>query len=89
MKVFEKAKGLSIEELDEFLNVLLPKLTTNIQKDEIFSLLMNSPKYFKYDVKQLRVPADGTYSNMTINRMAVLGIDFNANINMLHREIYG
>lgn len=89
MKVFEKAKGLSLEELDEFLNVLLPKLTTNIQKDEIFSLLMNSPKYFKYDVKQLRVPADGTYSNMTINRMAVLGIDFNANINMLHREIYG
>lgn len=89
MKVFEKAKGMSVSELDDFLNVLLPKITTNIQEDEIFSLILNSPKYFKYDVYQHRVPADGTYSFMTINRMSVLGIDFDANIKMLHDEIYG
>lgn len=89
MKVFEKAKSMSVSELDEFLNVLLPKITTNIQEDEIFSLILNSPKYFKYDVYQHRVPSDGTYSFMTINRMSVLGIDFDANIKMLKEEIYG
>lgn len=89
MKVFEKAKSMSVSELDDFLNVLLPKITTNIQEDEIFNLILNSPKYFKYDVYQHRVPADGTYSFLTINRMSVLGIDFDANIKMLHDEIYG
>lgn len=88
MKVIEKAKGMSIDELGGFLDVFLPKLTTNIQQDEIFKLLMNSPKYFKYDIKQLRVPADGTFSYLTVNRMSVLGIDFNANITMLKENIY-
>ena len=89
MKVFDKAKGLSIDELNDFLEVLLPKLTTNIQEDEIFSLLLSSPKFFGYEIKQLRVPADGTYSGMTINSMSVLGIDFQSNIDMLKEEIYG
>lgn len=89
MKVFEKAKGLSVSELDEFLNVLLPKITTNIQDDEIFNLLLNTPKYLKYDVIQHRVPADKTYSFLTVRRMSVLGIDFDKNIKMLHDSIYG
>ncbi|MBE6837043.1 MAG: LytR family transcriptional regulator [Ruminococcus sp.] len=88
MKVFEKAKGLSLTELDNFLDVLLPKLTTNIQSDEIFSLIMSSPKYFGYDVYQHRVPADKTYKGMTISGMSVLGIDFDKNIEMLRKEVY-
>ena len=88
MKVLEKAKTLSISELDNFLDVLLPKLTTNIQSDEIFSLILSSPKYFGYDVYQHRVPADNTFSYMTVRGMSVLGIDFEKNINMIKEEIY-
>lgn len=88
MKVFEKAKGLSLSELDNFLNILLPNITTNVQEGEIFSLLLNSPTYFGYELKQLRVPSDGSFSYMTVNRMSVLGINFEKNIDMLHSEIY-
>lgn len=87
-KIFEKAKKLSLSEMDEFLNILLPKITTNIQEGEIFGLLLNAPMYLGYDLKEMRVPADGTYSFMTVNRMSVLGIDFDKNIEMLRKNIY-
>lgn len=87
-KIFEKAKKLSLSEMDDFLNILLPKITTNIQEGEIFGLLLNAPMYLGYDLKEMRVPADGTYSFMTVNRMSVLGIDFDKNIEMLRKNIY-
>ena len=89
MKVIEKAKGMSIAEINNFLEVLLPKVTTNIPEDEIFSLVLNALSYVKYPVYQHRIPADGSWWNLRVRGMAVLGMNFDTNINMIREEIYG
>ena len=89
MKVIEKTKDMSIAELNSFLEILLPKVTTNIPEDEIFSLVLNSLSYTKYPIYQHRVPDDGTWWNLRVRGMAVLGMNFDKNINMLKKEIYG
>jgi len=88
MKVLEKVKGMSISEMNDFLEIFLPKVTTNIPESEIFSLVMNALTYTKYPVYQHRIPADGTWWNLRVRGMAVLGMNFDKNINMLKQEIY-
>ena len=78
----------SIYKLDDLLDVILPLTTTNIQESEIFNLLFHAPSYLKYERVQCRVPQDGTYNGLRVRRMAVLGVDFNANINYLRDNIY-
>lgn len=88
-KLFEKMKGASITQLTDLLDEILPKVTTNMQEDEIFSLILNSATYLSYDLEQCRVPADDTWQYLTIRGMSVIGIDFAANIDYLRDNIYG
>ena len=88
-KIFEKMKGMSVTKLSDLLDEILPKVTTNMQKDEIFSFVLNSATYLSYDLEQCRVPADDTWQYLTIRGMSVIGIDFAANIDYLRDNIYG
>ena len=72
----------------DLMDILLPKITTNMSDDEIFYLLLNSPTYFKYSITEQQVPVSDSYENMTIRGMAVLGIDFDANIKQLRNTIF-
>lgn len=87
-EIFRKMTDMGISELSDLLDELLPNVTTNIQHDELFSLVLSSPSYFGYERIQCRVPADGTWWNLTIRGMAVLGIDFDRNIRYLGQNIY-
>ena len=86
--VINKASKLSLSELNDFVEVLFPQVTTNLSKTEIASLVLKATTYFKYDVNQYRIPIDDTWQNMTIDHMAVLGVDFKANVNYLAKNIY-
>lgn len=88
-KILEKMKGMSVSKLSDLLDEILPKVTTNMQKDEIFSFVLNSATYLSYDLEQCRVPADDTWQYLTIRGMSVIGIDFAANIDYLRDNIYG
>ncbi|MGN0622470.1 MAG: LCP family protein [Oscillospiraceae bacterium] len=88
-KLINKMKSASLTELNDLADKLLPNITTNLQQGEVFSLILNSPTYFGYDVVQCRVPDDNTWWNLTIRGMAVLGVDFDANISYLRKNIYG
>lgn len=89
MKVIEKVKGMSLLEINDLLNVLLPEITTNLMENEIMSLLLKVPGFLQYDIQQLRVPVDGSYESMRINGMAVLGVDLKKNQDFLSESIYG
>ena len=56
---------------------------------EMYSLSTQASKLLTYDVVQSTVPAEGTYSNATVRKMAVLQVDFEANKKLLKQEIYG
>jgi len=87
-QVFDKVKDLKITKIIELANQILPQVTTNLKESEIFTLLLSLPSYIKYDIKQETIPAAGTYNNVRIRGMAVLSIDFEENINMLHKSLY-
>lgn len=73
----------------ELIDGLFPNLTTNLTQTEMYSLSTQASKLLTYDVVQSTVPAEGTYSNATIRKMAVLQVDFEANKKLLKQEIYG
>lgn len=87
-QIFEKIKDKNIIQLNELLNTFLPALTTNIPKGEIFSLILSVPSFSKYEFEQLRIPADGTYRDLVINKAMVLGVDFQKNIDLMREVIY-
>lgn len=84
-KLFEKAKSMNLLELNDLLNVMLPKIKTNLTEGEILSLGLKAVNYLGYDMESHRLPIDGSYQNMQINGMSVLGIDLKANQDALDK----
>lgn len=87
-QIFLKVKDCSFSELTDILSAVLPEVTTDMKESELLSLILNMPSYRNYELIQHRVPADGTYQNLRIRGMAVLGIDFKTNIDEMKRVIY-
>ena len=87
--IITKMKNLSLSELSDLLDVLLPQLATNMTESEMFSFVVDSPVYLKYDVIQNRIPADGTWSFITVRSMSVIDVNFDKNIDELRQVIYG
>jgi len=58
-----------------------PEMTTNLSVGSLYLLALKYPYYMlRYQTKMLRIPADGTYSDLTSPEGAqVLAIDFDAN----------
>lgn len=85
----ESVKDCSIIELNNLLNTILPYITTDLTEGECLSLLLDAPSYLSNDMASNRIPYDGAYSGVTINKMAVLSLDFKENISNLYKDIYG
>ncbi len=89
-EIFSEVKDSDLVELNNLLNTILPNIITDISEGEMLSLLLNfSTDYKDYDIKQARVPYDGTFTPMNVGGAAVLGIDIQMNIDYMHRDIYG
>lgn len=87
-QVFDGVKDLKLLELNDLVNVVLPQVTTNLTKGEIFSLVLGLPSYANYDLQQLRIPIDGSYRNIRVRGMSVLDVDFEKNIDEIQLRIY-
>lgn len=68
---------------------LLPNLTTNLTRNECFRLSLMAGKLLTYEIESDNIPQPGTYKNVTIRKMAVLEVDFDANIKYLREKLYG
>ena len=88
-EVFRKAQEMSLTELNDFLEKALPTITTNLERGQIFSLILNASDYLKYERVQQSIPSLGSFENMVINGMMVLGIDFEKYSKELKESIYG
>lgn len=88
-EIFKKAKKMSLSELDDFADVLLPLITTNLTRTEVLSILVNSPEYLSYDLQSKRIPIDGSYTYMKVNGASVLGVDFAKNRKYWYKNVYG
>lgn len=86
--LFEKAKGMKLSQLNELANAILPQISTNLSQGEIFDVLLHAVEYLDYEMETCRLPMDGSYSDMMIHGMSVLGIDFESNIQYWHETVY-
>ena len=85
--IIEKTKNLSLSELSDLADTLLPMVTTDLTQADCLSLLLNATEYLNYDRVSLRIP-DVQYSGTMINGMSVISIDFPANAKVLQDTIY-
>lgn len=88
-EIFRKTKGMSLSELSDFLEKILPNVSTNFEKSEIFWLLLKVSDYLSYPRTEQSIPNTGSFKNMVIDGMMVLGIDFEKYNKELKESIYG
>ncbi len=88
-QVFSKIKTQNISQLNNLLNTSLPEVTTNLSKNELFSLVLSMPSYANDTIDSWRIPVDGTFSYLSVRGMSVLGIDFSKNTAEMRKRIYG
>ncbi len=81
----DKAKTLSLSQLDDLLNTVLPMVTTNMPRKEIKKFVDKAPFYLTYDRESTRVPLTGLYYEVDYNIIP----DLSANCNDLYQKIYG
>ena len=88
--VVTKTKDLSIPELNDLLNNVLPIVQTNLTKLEITELLLLAPKYRGAEIKQMTVPIKGSYGGMRgLGGRSLFSVDFETNAKALREFIYG
>lgn len=88
-QIVSEARTLNIFKLDSLLSDALPQMTTNISKNEMYGYAIKAPMYiFKYDIVQMRVPVDGSWSYADIDGESVISVDFNDNIISLAENLY-
>jgi len=89
MDIFGKFKALSLPQLNTTMNDILPNLNTNLSTSDLTSLLAGALTYKNWPVTQIQVPENGAWSDMVVSGMDVLKVNFDANIQMLQKTIYG
>ena len=80
MAVFQKIRTLSLPQLLDTAQAILPYLTTDMSNGEIIQLATKLfPLLSSVDIKSCHIPAEGTYSSTYVRGMAVLVPDLKAN----------
>lgn len=88
--VVTKTKDLSITELNDLLNNVLPIVQTNLTKLEITELLLSAPKYRGVVMQQMTIPIKGSYGGMKgMGGRSLFSVDFETNAKALREFIYG
>ena len=81
----KKAKSLSLSQLNNLLDTVLPLITTNMPKETMKEMVGDLPSYLTYDIQSTRVPADGMFTEKNYNLIP----DLERNCFALYELIYG
>lgn len=87
--VAEKLKSFNPSMISSVASKAVPQLTTNMSTGELYLLSLRLPFILGYDMSQIQIPANGTYTGATKDCGSVLETDFNANYNILLSEVFG
>lgn len=88
--ILMKVKQSSLPSLIQTAKTVLPQITTDINEEDMMTLLLRAVFYMNYEIQEFRVPADGTWSDLTVEGIGqVLQIDLETNQSMLKAALYG
>lgn len=87
--LLNRYKQLSMTELVGMMDDILPMVTTNMTKDDIFDHMTNLfPMLAEAQIVTQQIPAEGTYNQAKINDMAVLVPNISKNAKLLADTMY-
>lgn len=87
-KIIEKLNTLSVTELYDFAQAVLPLVTHNIPESEMWTMLAKAPALFQYDLVKDRIPYDNMYNVIYVNRQDMLVPDWETTIQKLKETLY-
>ncbi len=87
-QIIEKAKTLSLLDLDNFLKVCCSEITTNMTKGEMYVMVYKLLFAMSYESEELRIPQDDDYTYDTHDGQSTLDLDFDACQKALKETIY-
>lgn len=88
-EIFRKLKGRKLSEMMDFLEEVLPNVSTNFEKGEVFWLVLRITEYLDYPREEQSIPNKSSYIDMVNDGMMVIGIDFDKYCKELKESIYG
>ncbi|MBO4396486.1 MAG: LCP family protein [Eubacterium sp.] len=86
--ILDKVKKMSPTELIDLAADVLPNVTTDIVKDEIYSYMITVVQMGTTQLNQFSLPVDGTYTNQTVGGQQVLVPDITSNKAALKKFIF-
>lgn len=86
--LFQKMKQASVFELMNLAPMILNNISTNIPLTQWNTYLSVLPQCLDYEKIYTSIPQEETYALITYRGMAVIDVDFEANVRYLSKEIY-
>ncbi len=87
--LIKKARSEGVSFVGRLTKKALPYITTNMDKKELYLLSLRVPLLLNYDIAQLQIPADGTFTNVSGTPSGdVLETDFESNIKIIADKIF-
>ena len=87
-KLLENAKSKAMTAIPELISSAMPHLATNMTDLELYFLSLRVPFITGYQIEQIQIPQDGTYTPADIDGQSVLQIDSAANTQLLKETVY-
>ena len=86
----DQTKHLSLFEINDLLNEIVPTLETNLTDSEVLSLILLAPRYQGVTMAQKTIPVEGTFGTMVgMGGRSLFAVDFEANAKILQEMLYG
>ena len=76
-------------QLKELADKILPDTYTDLEEGETASLLLHAFEYMGYEIQQVQIPAEETFSGHFVDHKSVLLADLRANARIVQQMIYG
>lgn len=88
--IFNQIKDLSIPELNNMLNTILPLIQTNFTRGELATLVLEVPDILDGEFETMQLPESSTFGKMTgMEGRSLFAVDFQRNANDLKTFLYG
>lgn len=86
----DSLRGTGLRELTPLIGNILPMLTTDLNRGQLFLYVLEIlPHLSEMDIRSQRIPADGTFTDKTIDGMSVLVADMETQRQHLRSTLLG
>ena len=88
----KQASTLSLDQLNNLVDTILPMIRTNLTKGEIASLMLEVPGFLAngLEIENMTIPTrDTCWNTVGVDGRKMIGVDFDANARILRKLFYG